>query len=89
MQEQRMFNEKEKEKLEQLRLTFAGKGEFTVQQLLDPDRLKALLERLVSEGHFPSVIVAGSQFMKRYGFMTLAPILICVYDVGETDSCRT
>lgn len=75
VQEQRMFNEKEKEKLEQLRLTLAGKGEYTVQQLLDPDQLKALLERLVSEGHFPSVIVAGSQFMKRYGFMTLAPIL--------------
>jgi ferric iron reductase protein FhuF len=75
VQEQLVFSREEKEKLEQLRLTFGGKGEHTAQQLLDSEQLKALLERLVSEGHFPSVIVAGSQFMKRYGFMTLAPIL--------------
>lgn len=75
LQEQLVFNKEEKEKLEQLRLTIGSTDGDTVQQFLNEEHLKALLERLVSEGYFPSVIVAGSQFMKRYGFMTIAPIL--------------
>ncbi|MGB7998804.1 MAG: IucA/IucC family C-terminal-domain containing protein [Anaerobacillus sp.] len=72
---QQMFNQDEKARLAQLRLNSGEEGDDAVQHLFDDRVLKTLLERLVEEGHFPSLVVAGSQFMKRYGFMTLAPIL--------------
>ena len=72
---QLMFNQDEKERLAKLRLNIGEESELAVQHLLDEHELKTLLERLVKEGHFPSLVVAGSQFMKRYGFMTIAPIL--------------
>ncbi|WP_347548311.1 IucA/IucC family C-terminal-domain containing protein [Pseudalkalibacillus hwajinpoensis] len=72
---QQVFNLKEKEKLELLRLQVGAASHMSIRQLLDANELKALLERLVTEGHFPSLVVAGSQFTKRYGFMAIAPIL--------------
>ncbi|WP_371017892.1 IucA/IucC family C-terminal-domain containing protein [Pseudalkalibacillus sp. JSM 102089] len=70
-----VFTREEIERLEQFRLTVGESSASFVQQLHDEHHLKGLLEQLVEESHFPSIIVAGSQFMKRYGFMTVVPIL--------------
>ncbi|WP_377887288.1 IucA/IucC family C-terminal-domain containing protein [Alkalihalobacillus sp. R86527] len=74
------FSIEEKAKLEKLRLQVgldpSTNGQIDeVKNLLDPGHLKGLLQKLVDEGHFPSLIVAGSQFVKRYAFMLLVPFL--------------
>lgn len=72
------FSQEEVEKLEKLRLQIGlenVEGIDGVKNLLDPNHLKEQLQQLVDEGHFPSTIVAGSQFVKRFAFMLLVPFL--------------
>ncbi|WP_270180510.1 IucA/IucC family C-terminal-domain containing protein [Alkalihalobacillus sp. CinArs1] len=74
------FSNEEKAILEKLRLHVGVDPSATgqlgeVKDLLDADHLKRFLQKLVDEGHFPSLIVAGSQFVKRYAFMLLVPFL--------------
>ncbi|MBN8208753.1 hypothetical protein JI666_08340 [Bacillus sp. NTK071] len=71
------FSIEEKKRLEKLRLHIGidASSYPNVEQLLDEEKLTAILERLVGDGHFPNPIVAGSQFMKRYGLMTLVSSL--------------
>lgn len=72
-----MFSREEKEILEQLSLQIGNDvaNYPKIEQILDEKKVTAILEGLVDEGHYPNLIVAGSQFMKRYGLMTVAPIL--------------
>ncbi|TKD70499.1 siderophore-iron reductase FhuF [Pseudalkalibacillus hwajinpoensis] len=74
---QQTFSIEEKARLEKVRLHLGNDGANypNVEQLLDEEKLNAILDRLVDEGHFPNSIVAGSQFMKRYGLMTLVSSL--------------
>ncbi|MDP4553435.1 siderophore-iron reductase FhuF [Alkalihalobacillus macyae] len=71
-----MFSKEEKEILEQLSLQIGNDVASypKIERILDEEKITEILQGLVDEGHFPNLFVAGSQFMKRYGIMTIAPI---------------